>query len=62
MTDEDAVTNAVDENVEELNGRLDVFIANAGIPWTQGPALDGEISHYHKVMATDLGKSLPSAR
>jgi sorbose reductase len=48
------VKSTVDAIVEEFNGRLDIFIANSGIPWTQGPALDGELDHYHKVVATDL--------
>lgn len=54
VTDDGAVKKAVDENVKEFNGRLDIFVANSGIPWTQGPAVDGEISHYHKVVSTDL--------
>lgn len=45
---------SVDNIVKEFNGRLDIFIANAGIPWTQGAALTGEIAHYHKVMGIDL--------
>lgn len=54
VTDENEVQKATDEAVKEFNGRLDVFVANAGIPWTQGPALKGETSHYRKVVATDL--------
>lgn len=56
MTDEVGVTKAVNANVEELNGRLDVFVANAGIAWTAGAAIDADISDYHKIVATDLGK------
>jgi sorbose reductase len=48
--------------VHEFGGRLDIFIANSGIPWTQGPALDGEISHYHKVVSTDLDGTFYCAR
>ena len=44
----------IDEIVEEFNGRLDIFVANAGIPWTKGRWIDGEISDYHKVVSTDL--------
>jgi sorbose reductase len=40
--------------VRDFNGRLDIFVANSGIPWLQDAALDGDISHYHKVMSTDL--------
>lgn len=44
----------VDEVVRDFNGRLDIMVANAGIPWTQGNFLDGEIEHYKTVMATDM--------
>lgn len=40
--------------MSEFNGRLDIFIANAGIPWTQGSFLDGGIEHYKNVMSTDM--------
>ena len=40
--------------MQEFNGRLDIFVANAGIPWTQGSFLDGDIALYRKVMATDM--------
>ena len=53
-TSSDKVHEAVDEIVKEFNGRLDVFIANAGIPWTEGAMTDGSIDHYRKVVATDL--------
>ncbi|KAL1303000.1 hypothetical protein AAFC00_003316 [Neodothiora populina] len=54
VTDEAAVRQAVNDNVKEFNGRLDIFVANSGIPWTQGAATDGEVSHYRKVVTTDL--------
>ncbi|KAI1610489.1 hypothetical protein EDD36DRAFT_453400 [Exophiala viscosa] len=57
----EAVLGTVDEIVSEFNGRLDVFIANAGIPWTQGAALGGEISHYQKVVKVDLDGTYYSA-
>ena len=40
--------------MDDFNGRLDIFVANAGIPWTQGTFLDGEVSHYENVMKTDM--------
>ena len=41
VTDQQAVENAVKEQVEgELGGRLDIFVANAGIPWSKGGILD----------------------
>ena len=54
MTSLDQVTETTNDIVREFNGRLDIFIANAGIPWTQGPMLGGEISHYRKVMEVDV--------
>lgn len=54
VTDAAAVEQAVKENVKEFNGRLDIFVANAGIPWTQGAMTSGELSHYHKVVSTDF--------
>jgi len=56
------VKKAIDDIVAEFNGRLDIFIANSGIPWTQGPALDGEIEHYRKVVVTDLDGTFYCAR
>lgn len=41
VTDQPTVENAVKEQVEqELGGRLDIFVANAGIPWTKGAILE----------------------
>ena len=54
--------DAVDQIVKEFNGRLDIFVANSGIPWTQGAAIDGEIDHYRKVVSTDLDGTFYCAR
>lgn len=62
VTSWEPVENAINEIVKEFNGRLDIFIANSGIPWTQGPALDGEVDHYRKVVATDLDGTFYCAR
>ncbi|TVY80844.1 L-xylulose reductase [Lachnellula suecica] len=51
VTNADEVENAVLEQVKEFNGRLDVFVANAGIPWTQGPVIEGSLVHYREVMS-----------
>ncbi|RQM08566.1 hypothetical protein DH86_00000289, partial [Scytalidium sp. 3C] len=48
------VEEAINNIVKEFNGRLDVFIANSGIPWTQGAMVDGQIDHYKNVVVTDL--------
>lgn len=56
------VEEMIDQIVKEFNGRLDIFVANAGIPWTQGAALDGALDHYHKVVDTDLNGTFYCAR
>lgn len=48
--------------VRELNGRLDIFIANSGIPWTQGPMIDAPLDHYRDVTQTDLDGTFYCAR
>lgn len=62
VTDFDNVKKVIDEIVDEFNGRLDIFVANAGIPWTQGRMIDGELSHYHRVVSTDLDSVFYSAK
>lgn len=62
VTHPDAVEEAITSQAREFNNRLDIFVANAGIPWTQGPAIDGEISHYQKVIKTDLDSVFYCAR
>jgi len=54
VTSHDQVHEVTDKVVQEFNGRLDIFIANAGIPWTQGAMLTGEVSHYRKVLEIDV--------
>ena len=57
VTSQKAVQEAVDMAVSEFNNRLDIFVANAGIPWTKGAILDaGEegFDHYSKIIATNL--------
>lgn len=48
------VEEAVELCVRELKGRLDIFIANSGIPWTKGAMVDAPIDHYSDVVQTDL--------
>lgn len=52
----------LNESINDLGGRLDIFVANAGVPWTQGRMIDGELSHYHRVVATDLDSVFFSAK
>ncbi|KFY80931.1 hypothetical protein V499_00264 [Pseudogymnoascus sp. VKM F-103] len=54
VTAELDIEETINQIVREFNGRLDVFVANSGVPWLQGDAVDGDTSHYRKVMATNL--------
>lgn len=62
VTSLEAISANVETIVREFNGRLDIFIANSGIPWIQGPALDGELDHYRKVVSTDFDSAYYCAR
>lgn len=66
VTSYEAIAASVEAIIREFNGRLDVFVANSGIPWTQGPMAEGETSsqleHYRKVMATDMDSVFYCAR
>ena len=54
ITNANAVKIVIDTVVREMNGRLDIFIANAGIPWTEGPMVDGPLDHYSGVVRCDF--------
>ena len=62
VRDPKAVDEAIVSQVKEFNNRLDIFVANAGIPWTQGPAINGEIEHYQNVVRTDIDGVFYGAR
>jgi sorbose reductase len=61
-TSYEAVKKAVDEIVDEFGGRLDVFVANSGRAWEQGPWLDGGLDHYKQIMTVNVDGSFYSAR
>ncbi|KAJ2968440.1 hypothetical protein NUW58_g10220 [Xylaria curta] len=48
------VKEAVDEIVRDFNGRLDVFVANSGIAWEEGPLIDGAMDTMSKVFKVNL--------
>lgn len=54
VTDAKAVEDAVNTAVKDFNGRLDIFVANSGIPWTKGASIDGPIEHYHDVLRVNV--------
>ncbi|KAJ4267465.1 Sorbose reductase sou1 [Fusarium torreyae] len=62
IRDAEAVEEVTNQSVKDLNGRLDIFVANAGIPWTKGAMLDAPLEHYRNVMQTDLDGTYYCAR
>lgn len=62
ITDAKAVEEAVNTVVKDFNGRLDVFIANSGIPWTKGAMVDGPLDHYNSVVDIDLNGTFYCAK
>ncbi|KAL4861160.1 hypothetical protein BDV12DRAFT_208311 [Aspergillus spectabilis] len=48
--------------IRDFNGRLDIFVANSGIPWTKGPMVDAPVDHYSDVVQTDLDGTFYCAR
>jgi sorbose reductase len=62
VRDPKAVDEAIVSQVKEFNNRLDIFVANAGIPWTQGAAIGGDIEHYQNVVRTDIDGVFYGAR
>ncbi|KAI8673191.1 Oxidoreductase [Fusarium keratoplasticum] len=54
VRDPGAIEKTIDQVVQDFNGRLDIFVANAGIPWTKGPMIDGPLDHYRDVVRTNL--------
>ncbi|KAK5627409.1 hypothetical protein RRF57_003124 [Xylaria bambusicola] len=50
----ESVKASVDEIVNDFNGRLDVFVANSGIAWEEGPFIDGSLDTMHNVLKVNL--------
>ncbi|KAL2808442.1 hypothetical protein BJX63DRAFT_439398 [Aspergillus granulosus] len=60
--DNQAVEAGLEQCVRDFNGRLDIFIANAGIPWTKGPMVAAPVDHYLNVVQTNLDGTFYCAR
>ncbi|KAH7152180.1 hypothetical protein B0J13DRAFT_257145 [Dactylonectria estremocensis] len=58
----EAVEKSINEIVSEFNGRLDVFVANSGIAWTDGPFLDGPTEMARRVMSVNVDGVMWCAR
>ncbi|EPS42285.1 hypothetical protein H072_3760 [Dactylellina haptotyla CBS 200.50] len=62
VTDEDSVIEAVDKAVRHLNGRLDIFVANAGIPWLDGNIIDSKTDVFRNINDIDYYSIYYSAK
>lgn len=60
------VQGAIDIIVSEFNNRLDIFVANSGIAWEDGPMLDGpaeeRVRRYKQIVDTNLDGTFHCAR
>ena len=56
VRDDQEVEKAVNEQIkgEGFGNRLDIFVANSGVPWTSGDMINGDIKNYKNVMAVDV--------
>ncbi|EWC46254.1 hypothetical protein DRE_04425 [Drechslerella stenobrocha 248] len=62
ITDEHAVAEAIDQAVEELNGRVDIFVANAGISWLGGCMINGSMESFHDIMNINFMSAVYAAK
>jgi hypothetical protein len=58
----ETVRDAVDEIVTDFNGRLDIFVANSGIAWEDGPLLDGPVDKIQQVLTVNVDGTFFCAR
>ncbi|CAN9281903.1 unnamed protein product [Alternaria alternata] len=50
VTSYDEVKVAMENAIKELNGRLDIFVANSGVSWGDESFIDSNIARYLEVM------------
>ena len=62
VTDAEQVQVSIDAVVQEFNGRLDIFVAAAGMFPEAGPILDLEINNYRGAIAGNLDSTIYCAR
>ncbi|KAI1390914.1 short chain dehydrogenase [Hypoxylon trugodes] len=62
VTTWETVRDAVDEIVKDFNGRIDIFVANSGIAWEEGPFIDGPLETMQKVLKVNVDGTLYCAR
>lgn len=49
---DDAITSQIKD--DGFNDRLDIFVANSGVPWTSGAMISADIADYTNLMRVDV--------
>ncbi|KAK6348433.1 hypothetical protein TWF718_006227 [Orbilia javanica] len=62
VTDEAALKTTLDQSVKDLNGRLDIFVANVGIAWVHGRTIDSPSEKFHEILNVNFVTAYYSAK
>ncbi|MCJ1231403.1 Sorbose reductase sou1 [Toensbergia leucococca] len=62
ITDAQQIQDSVNTVIHDFHGRLDIFVANAGIFPDEGNIIDRDLDNYRNVIATDLDSVFYCAR
>ncbi|KAL0943820.1 short-chain dehydrogenase [Colletotrichum truncatum] len=62
VTSHQSIQESVQQIISEFNGRLDIFVANSGIAWEEGPLIDGPMDKADKVMAVNVNGTIYCAQ
>lgn len=59
VTDEQQVKSTIEQVYQDFDKKIDIFVANAGVPWTKGPLVEAEengtaAAEWDKVVQTDF--------
>ncbi|KAF3287665.1 hypothetical protein TWF970_007375 [Orbilia oligospora] len=62
ITDEEATIKTIDQVVQDLNGRLDIFVANAALYWGHGRLINSSTSNFQEIVNTNLMSTYYAAK
>ncbi|KAF3317949.1 hypothetical protein TWF173_009770 [Orbilia oligospora] len=62
VTDEEATIKTIDQVVQDLNGRLDIFVANAALYWSHGRLINSSTSNFQEIVNTNLMSTYYAAK
>lgn len=54
VTSPENVEQSINEIVKEMGGRLDVFVANSGIAWSEGSLIDAPVDKAKQIMDVNV--------